>query len=254
MKLEVLGCAGGEGIDFRATSFLINDCLLIDAGAVANVLTLAQQSGIRHALISHAHLDHVKDLGFIVDNTYGSRETPLRVLAIPAVINALETHYFNWTIWPDFTGLPTPEQPVLELVPCELTLHLDGLRIELIEVNHPGEACGFLIEETASDCSILITGDTGITEAIWQAAAQRGNLKAIFADTAFPDDLHQLAAAAGHLTPRQLHQQLDSYGLHEHPVYCYHLKPAYHGHVVRDVRALGDARFQLLQQGQLLEF
>ena len=116
MKLEALGCAGGEGLDFNATAFLINDTVLVDAGSVVRVTTLEQQRNIRHAIITHTHLDHIKDLGFIVDNTFGQRNEPLKVYSIPPVIAALKQHYFNWVIWPDFTELPTPESAVIELV------------------------------------------------------------------------------------------------------------------------------------------
>lgn len=254
MKLEVLGCAGGEGIEHRATSFLLNDELLIDAGAAANVLTLAQQCRLHHVLISHPHLDHVKDLGFIVDNTFGMRDQPLRVHAMPPVIEALERHYFNWTIFPDFTGLPNKDTPALELSASDKDLVLGGLAIRQIAVNHPGSAYGFLIEDYSSNASILVTGDTGVTEEIWREAGQRKNLKAIFADTALPDDMGALATAAGHLTPSELYRELRKHELLHMDVYCYHLKPSYHARVVRDIKALQQPRFHVLQQGQLLEF
>lgn len=254
MKLDVLGCAGGENIDFRATSFLINDFLLVDAGAVASVLTLTQQSQIRYALISHAHLDHVKDLGFIIDNTFGQRGRALQVVAHDSVIQALKTHYFNWVIWPDFTTLPSVENAELELLSVDKGIQVEDLHVELVEVNHPGGAFGFIIEEKSSDSCIMITGDTGITESIWQSAAKRQNLQAIFADTAFPNQMQELAHASGHLTPRRLHQQLSEYHLLQHPVYCYHFKPAFHGQVSEDIDALGRPNLHILQQGQQLVF
>lgn len=78
MKLEILGCAGSEGIDYRATSFLVNDSLLIDAGSVVNSITLDEQNHIRFALVAHAYLVHIKDLGFIADNTFETRTHTLR--------------------------------------------------------------------------------------------------------------------------------------------------------------------------------
>jgi ribonuclease BN (tRNA processing enzyme) len=254
MKLEVLGCAGGEAIDRRSTSFLLDDHLLIDAGAVANVLTVARQCRLDHVLVSHPHLDHVKDIGFIVDNTFGMRDRPLRVHAMPPVIEALRRHYFNWTIFPDFTVLPDSDHPVLELIASGADIELGALAIRQIEVNHPGDAYGFLIEDRRANTSILVTGDTGITEDIWREATQRENLRAIFADTALPDDMQSLAQAAGHLTPSQLYGQLQEHDLLHLDVYCYHLKPSYHERVVKDIEALPGPGFHVLEQGQLLQF
>lgn len=254
MKLEVLGCAGGEGIGHRATAFLINDSLLIDAGSVVNSLTLEQQNNIRHALITHAHLDHIKDLGFIVDNTFGFRSKSLQVITTAEVIDALKSHYFNWVIWPDFSQLPCPENAMLEFFSDEKGVHIDGLNIDFIAVNHPGCANGFLIEEVSSDSSILVTGDTGNTDLIWQTAKTRKNLKAIFADTAFPDDMQELADASGHMTPAQLHNKLTDYQLDDMDVFCYHIKPTYHERVLKDIQAVNLATFRPLLEGQILGF
>jgi cAMP phosphodiesterase len=254
MKLEVLGCAGGEGIGRRATSFLINDCLLIDAGSVVTSLTLERQTKISHALITHAHLDHIKDLGFIADNTFEIRSSPLQIIADVSVIEALRTHYFNWVIWPDFSKLPSPEAAVVDFVPCEKSIQLDRLNIEFIEVNHPGGGYGFLIEEPSSDCSILISGDTGDTSHIWQRAQTCKNLKAIFADTAFPDDKQELARLSGHMTPAQLLKKLTEYQLAHHQIYCYHLKPAYHERVLADIETLNAATFRPLLEGETIDF
>ena len=227
MKLEVLGCAGGEGGGHRATAFLINDNILLDAGSVAGVLTLQQQAQLRYALISHAHLDHVKDLGFIIDNSFASRSRPLRVLAEAPVIKALQDHFFNWTIWPDFGRLRNDSGAVLELECMSGRIELEGLIIESIEVNHPGRAFGFVIQDAASGNSIVITGDTAETDAIWRRAGELADLRAVFVDTAFPNDMAELARVSGHLTPAGLLQQLEQYGLQDSCVYCYHLKPAY---------------------------
>lgn len=254
MKFEVLGCAGGEGIGHRATSFLINDSMLIDAGSVVHSLTLEQQNNISHALITHTHLDHIKDLGFLVDNTFGIRSNPLQVISAAAVIEALKAHFFNWIVWPDFSQLPSPENAVLEFISNEKGVHVEGLNIDFIAVNHPGTANGFLIEDASSDSSILVTGDTGHTDLIWQTAKSRKNLKAIFADTAFPDDMHELAEVSGHMTPCQLHEKLIEYQLDGLDVFCYHLKPTYHERVLKDIQAVNVTTFRPLLEGQILSF
>jgi len=252
MKLDVLGCAGGEGAGHRATAFLINNNILLDAGSVASVLSLEQQAQLRYALISHAHLDHVKDLGFVIDNTFAMRERPLRLLAEAPVTKALKDHFFNWTIWPDFTGLNNDQGAVMEIIDIDGRFELDGLVIESIEVNHPGRAFGFVITDSASGSSIVITGDTGETENIWLRARELADLKAVFVDTAFPNNMAELARVSGHLTPSGLIKQLQKYGLQHVPVYCYHLKPAFHDEVLADILAIERSNIVALRQGQHL--
>ena len=48
----------------------------------------------------------------------------------------------------------------------------------------------------------MISTDSGPTDAIWEAACQMRHLKAVFLGTAYPDEEHELARVAGHLTPR----------------------------------------------------
>ena len=253
MELRILGCAGGEGAGFRATSFLINQALLVDAGSVANSTSLEKQKTIEFVLITHPHLDHVKDLGFILDNTYGLRPQPLKVCATPGVIEALKQHYFNWVIWPDFSKLPSPENPILEFISIYQGIELNHLKINFYPVNHPGDSSGYLIEDLETNTSIVVTGDTSTTELIWKAAKECKNLKAIFVDTAFPDDMVSLAEASGHYTPSQLYQQLECFDLMNVPIYCYHLKPAFHERVAKDIRGLGNPNFIVLKDGEILE-
>ncbi len=252
MKLDVLGCAGGEGAGHRATAFLINKNILVDAGSVVTELSLQHQAELRYTLISHAHLDHIKDLGFIIDNTFAMREWPLRLFAEAPVIKALKEHFFNWTIWPDFTALNNDQGAVLQMFDVAGPIELDGLVIETIEVNHPGRAFGFVITDTSSGGSIVITGDTGETEDIWLRARELADLKAVFVDTAFPDHMADLARVSGHLTPSGLIRKLEKYGLQDEMVYCYHLKPAFHDEVLADILAIERSNIVALRQGQHL--
>jgi cAMP phosphodiesterase len=53
-------------------------------------------------LITHAHLDHIS--GFVI-NTPAFQHTsrPKKLAALPATINAIKTHIFNNTIWPNLS-------------------------------------------------------------------------------------------------------------------------------------------------------
>lgn len=74
-------------------------------------------------------------------------------------------------------------------------------------------------------------------------AQKRSNLRTIFADTALPDEMPDLADLSGHITPVQLYKKLDKYGLLQTPVYCHYLKPAYHDQVNVDVDSISLLQF-----------
>ena len=137
MIVQVLGCSGSIAAGCRTTSFLLDDDVLIDAGTGVGDLPLDALARIEHILISHSHLDHVLSIGLLADSVMrraraGAAADPGPRAAGDA--RALRTHIFNGVIWPDFTRLPSAEQPMLALVPFAVgdVLELDGKRIEVL--------------------------------------------------------------------------------------------------------------------------
>src|SRR5690606_9490715 len=112
LRVRIVGGHGGVTKTSLATSYLINEELLIDAGSVAHGLELSEQEKIKYILISHAHLDHIKDLAFLCDNFFG-KKTPFEVHLHKTTHQAIKAHLFNDIIWPDFSVLPTPETPTI---------------------------------------------------------------------------------------------------------------------------------------------
>ena len=112
MKFRVLGCSGGQLPGYNLSSFLIDDSLLIDAGSTTAALTLAAQQKIRDILVTHIHLDHVMALGTLADNLYGKCKIPINVWSVRRVIDGLAKSFFNNQVWPDFTRITGPTQPV----------------------------------------------------------------------------------------------------------------------------------------------
>ena len=104
MKIRVLGCYGTELLSYSATSFLVNENILIDAGTIASALTMEEQLRIRSVLLSHSHLDHIKGLFFLADNLYEPFSTTLNIYSTAGILEILKTHYFNNLLSPDFTS------------------------------------------------------------------------------------------------------------------------------------------------------
>src|SRR5438045_1003394 len=115
MKLRILGCSGGiGGRHLRTTSMLLDNDVLIDAGTGVSDLSLTELSMIDHVFVTHSHLDHVTSIPFMVDTVGGMRDRPLTVHALPETVEVLRNHLFNWSIWPDFTQIPSIENPLLK--------------------------------------------------------------------------------------------------------------------------------------------
>src|SRR5210317_1761050 len=107
MRIRILGCSGGIGAGARTSAMLVDDDVLIDAGTGIGDLALAELQPIRHVFITHAHLDHIAGLPFLVDSVFDEDvDTPVTVYARDETLRAIQDHLFNDVIWPNFAHLP----------------------------------------------------------------------------------------------------------------------------------------------------
>ena len=247
MKVKILGGHGGVTVGASATSFLIDGKLLIDAGSVATTIPLSEQAEIENILISHSHLDHIKDLAFLCDNCFGIKPVPFQVWTHETVKNIIKEHLFNNTIWPDFTVLPTAEKPTIRFnsIKPEETISIGNYRVTPVKVNHPNDAMGYIVE--SGDKAILFTLDTATTERIWEVAKKFPNIKAIFTEVSFPNRLHHVATLSDHHTPLSLRVELLKMPA-QVPVILTHLKPNFREELNREIKAIGDSRVQLMER------
>ena len=258
MKIRVLGCHGSEQLggeetgarQRRTCGFLIDEAVMIDAGTIGAVLTLEEQRAIRHILLSHLHFDHVQGLPTFGDNLSENAGQPVSLISIAEVLDGLQAHIFNDTVYPNFLQLPTPQRPVFAprvLEPGQ-PVRVAGLHVTATRVNHLVPAIGFLIREGKT--SILYSGDTYATDEIWRAAAREPTLKAAFIETSFPNRMADLAMASKHLTPALLEQEFRKIGRPDLPVYLYHMKPQQRREIEREVGQLGLKQVAFLEEGQ----
>ncbi len=252
MKIRVLGCYGGELPGHRTSSFLLNDTIALDAGAVTSSLSFEEQKRIRAILISHAHLDHIKDIGFLADNLFGMIASPIRLVSIAEVLDTLRAHYFNGKIWPDFTRLPSRRRSLyapLPLTPLKQR-KIEGLVVTAVPVNHSVDGVGYIISDGKG--SIVYSGDTGPTDLIWKEANKLDNLRAVLLETSFPNKMMEFSTRVGHLSPRTLLEEVEKIEDRTVPVYVYHLKPQFDGILRREIGALDCPRVKILSQGDIL--
>lgn len=239
MELRVVGCHGGETPKHRTSAFVLDERLAVDAGSLTSGLDLKLQFQLNACLISHAHLDHVRDLATIADNRCQAECEPLIVAATEGTIKTLKKHFFNNLLWPDFSEIPTKARPTIQFVPLrpEKPRDVGGYRVQAVMVDHTIESAGFLIE--GPDASIAYSGDTGPTDRFWELLKQTPNLKALLMEVSFPNREQKLATVSGHHTPRTLLKDLKKYGNPKDlPTLLYHIKPVFQGEVEQECARL----------------
>ena len=260
MHIRVLGCSGSIAAGCRTTAFLLDDDVLIDAGTGVGDLTLDELARIDHILLSHSHLDHVLGVPLLADSVMRRRigRPALVVHALPATLAALRAHVFNGTIWPDFTRLPTAEQPILALQAFNTgdVLQIGRHHIEVLPALHTVPAVGFAVlgaQAGAAEAAgaWVFTGDTAPNPALWQRLKAL-KVASLVIETAFRDDEHALAAVSRHLHPAALGRELQQLAQGV-AVYITHIKPGELDAVMAEITAL-DSRhaLQALVAGQVM--
>lgn len=250
MELRVLGCHGGETPKHKTSSFLLDGRVALDAGAVTSMLALEEQQRIETVLVSHAHLDHIKDLATLADNRCQQGGPTLTIAGIAETIRVLREHFFNDLIWPDFSRIETPEGPTIrfETLAAEEPTALGGVQVRAVMVNHTIDTCAFVVG--TPDGAIAYSGDTGPTERFWEVLARAEHLKALLMEVSFPDEHHQLAKVSGHHTPETLGVDLAKLdGKRGLPVLLYHIKPVFEGAVEKQLVKIRDQNMEICRLG-----
>lgn len=90
-----MGCSGGIGGGAQTTAMLLDDDILIDAGTAVGSLIMAEMCKIDHIFVTHAHLDHVAFIPFLVDTAGSFRTRPVTVYVLQVKLDILREHLFN---------------------------------------------------------------------------------------------------------------------------------------------------------------
>lgn len=207
MKVELLpSCVGPCRADRRdlpqfLVSYVINDSVVVDAGAIGIVADLERQRRVRHVFLTHEHIDHLASLPILLENVYEPGPGCVELLATPDVLDFVHRDIFNGRVWPDFFELSTRDDPFLKPTPLKLgePVMRAGLTITPLPVDHCVDTLGLVVDDGQS--AIALPSDTGPTAALWQHLATLPRLSAVFLEVSFPNDHAELAHHTGHHCP-----------------------------------------------------
>lgn len=236
--MQVVGAYQTESAGRRATTFLIDDRLAIDAGNLAAALTREEQRALEAVLLTHYHYDHVRDFPSVAFSRWGYATLP--VFCLPEVREALRSAFFNGALWPKLDEAPTSEAPAVrfaEVTPGE-PFTVAGYRVTPAPANHVAPAVGFLVERDGR--SVFYTSDThGAVPGLWEQV--RPDLLLI--EVTFPNRLDAVAVESKHLTPKRLGAELETYrALHGTlpQVVAVHRNADYEDEIVAELATLAD--------------
>lgn len=251
MEFKVLGCHGGESPKHQCPAFLLDGRVCLDAGSITKMLTLKEQQRIEAVLVSHAHLDHVRDLAMLSDTRAQQGGPPLTIAATPGTIQVMKKNFFNDKLWPDFSKIPDASHPtiVFQAVKADVESVVAGYKVKPVMVDHSVEASAFLVGDEHS--VIAYSGDTGPTDRLWPVLEKQENLRALVMEVAFPNEQAKLALDSCHHTPKSLEGELKKLGVKQRdlPVLLFHIKPVFQEQTERQLAKLKTRNTTILNIG-----
>ena len=232
---------------------LVDDDVLIDAGTGIGDLELADLDSIRHVFLTHAHLDHVAGLPMLADRVFDENfEQPLTVYAREETIRAIQDHLFNGTIWPDFSHLPTPQNPMLRYHICSPgdTITIGRRDFYAIDVMHTVPTLGYTVQNSGG--VFAVSGDTKTNETLWPVLNACDDLRVLVIEVSFPDEMEALAAEAGHYCPKTLTRDLQRLQ-HAPEIWLTGMKPGEEEAILEQVeKAAPGQNIRMLSRGTIL--
>jgi len=255
MKIKVLGCSGAEFPNFSPPAFLIDDCILLDAGTTTASLNESSQRKISHILTTHTHLDHIRGIPTLADNMLlRNRKHSIALVGTNETLQALRKNLFNNIVWPDFTMVPSPRKPVLRLraIKTGKSFKINGYKITAEKVNHSIRAIGYILEDPNGK-RLLYTGDTGPTTNLWKISnvkSRKVNIDGAIIEVTFPNNMRDAALRTGHLTPAMLLEELKKLERLPRKIFITHVKPQFLNIISRELRNLKLKQITILEKGQ----
>lgn len=253
--IRILGAQGSRSKESFTTCIQVSRNTLIDAGNIMHSLG-NEALHINRIFFSHAHLDHIIDTAFMIDNFFVNRTETLLLYGLPHTIEALKKHLFNDVLWPDFSQIHLINSHIPAITYVEIEANQpyeieDGITLTPFLANHTVPCCGYIIEQKGS--SILFSGDTFHNDTLWQLLNQNEAIKALIIDVSFPNHFVKIATESKHLTAHFLAEGMKHLTRDDVHLYINHLKPFYAEQITQELHDIGIAKDAILRDGEHID-
>lgn len=192
MQLHCFGTAGYHPNEGRHTSayFLPESNIALDAGSGFFRLEKHIQQDSIDILISHAHLDHVMGLTYLLDASFREKISKIRIWGEEEKVNAIQDHLFNPLLFParldaEWNTIKSGDQ-----------WEIRGMQLTCKEQEHPGGSLAYRIDWPDGRRLVYATdttGDTSETHAQWSRQADL-----LIHECYFTDSESEWAEVTGH--------------------------------------------------------
>ncbi|MBE0498976.1 MAG: MBL fold metallo-hydrolase [Campylobacterales bacterium] len=248
-KITILGAYGAKGFKQESSSFLLTDTHAIDAG---NLLRSLGEGAARIETIwlTHSHLDHIVEIAYILDSYFTLRSKPLKLMGLAHTLEAIQTHFLNDVIWPDFSKIPLCNADSMSVVYESIELNrvytIDEITsIEAMETVHTVPSCGYIVRKNSS--AVLITADSYKNPRLRETINKYPEISALVLECTFPSEMDALALESLHLTPALAEEEIKGVQ-REVKLYFNHLKPGFTETIKKEIKAS-----ELLKNGHILD-
>ena len=192
MRLHCLGTVGYHPNDARHTScyFLPESGIVLDAGTGLFRLPELIQTDSLDILLSHAHLDHVIGLTYLLDVLHQHPVQELKIWGEREKITAVREHLFHQLLFPaglDAQWMVIDDDPQFQIA---------DVTVAWRHQQHPGGSVAYRIDWPTGTRLVYATdttGDTSDEHALWCRDADL-----LVHECYFRDNESQWAEATGH--------------------------------------------------------